>query len=131
MDALAELPWQELAGGALVALAAFLIGNALALWAVLVLPADYFSTRYVAAPRHRALVIARSALGVLLIPIGLVMCLPGVIGPGLLTVLIGVMLVESPWRRAWERRLIAVPSLRRAIDALRLRFGRPPLQLDD
>lgn len=131
MDGLANLSTAALAGGALAALFVFALGNALALWMVVMLPADYFHSSRDADPRRTRFALARTALGLLLIPLGLFMCLPGVIGPGLLTVLIGVMLIESPRRRAWERRLIAIPSLRKGINALRARFRRPLLELDE
>ena len=123
------IPW--LAGGALVVLSVFLLGNALALWMVVTLPPDYFSSKRDAERARTRWAPARTALGLTLIPLGLFMCLPGVIGPGLLTVLVGVMLIESPHRRAWERKLIAIPLLQAAINALRKRFGRGPLELDD
>jgi hypothetical protein len=83
------------------------------------------------AVRRWALRIARNALGWVLIVAGVVLSLPGVPGQGLLTILLGLMLVEFPGKRRLEQRLVRRPGVHRAINRLRARFGRPPLQLDE
>jgi hypothetical protein len=44
---------------------------------------------------------------------------------------IGFVLLEFPGKRRMERRLLARPRVRSAVDRLRTRFGREPLRLDD
>jgi hypothetical protein len=61
---------------------------------------------------------------------GFVMALPGVPGQGILTMLIGLTLVDFPGKRSLEQRLVRRPSVRRALDKVRARFGHPPLELD-
>jgi len=71
--------------------------------------------------------IVKHLLGLLLIVVGVLMLvLPG---QGVLTILIGVMLLNFPGKRALELRLIRIPAILRAINALRARAQHPPLQL--
>ena len=104
--------------------------------AVLVkLPEAYFQDED-ASPSHRrhpilrgiALVL-KNLLGAVLILLGLFLSLPGVPGQGILTVLIGVMLLNFPGKRRLERWLVSRPRVLPAINALRARFGKPPLRL--
>jgi hypothetical protein len=100
------------------------------------LPATYFQDDFI-SPRAGGQPIVRwiglilkNILGVVLILFGLLLSLPGVPGQGLLTVLIGLMLLDFPGKRRIERRLVARPTIQRAINALRARFGKPALVLD-
>ena len=99
------------------------------------LPADYF--RRDRAPawwrRHPALhvtlVVARNALGALLLLAGLAMLvLPG---QGLLTMLVAVVVADFPGKRRFELWLIRRRLIHRAVAWIRRRRGKPPLQLPD
>jgi hypothetical protein len=82
-------------------------------------------------PVVRALGIAAKNLGgLVLVALGLVMALPGIPGQGVLTMIIGVTLVDFPGKRRLERRLIGRPWVLRKLNALRARFHRAPLILD-
>lgn len=71
--------------------------------------------------------ILKNLLGVLLIAAGITMLiLPG---QGLLTIVIGLMLLNFPGKRAFELRLIRIPALLRTVNRLRAGAHRPPLQL--
>jgi hypothetical protein len=50
-------------------------------------------------------------------------------GQGILTILIGVMLLDFPGRRWLELKLLARPSVINAINRIRARFKRPALLL--
>lgn len=71
--------------------------------------------------------IAKNALGVLLVLLGVVLSLPGVPGQGLLTILIGVILLDLPGKQRFERRLMTRPAVFTAVNGIRARFGREPL----
>jgi hypothetical protein len=71
--------------------------------------------------------IARNALGVFLVLLGVVLSLPGVPGQGLLTILIGVILLDLPGKQRFERRLMTRPAVFTAVNVIRARFGREPL----
>ena len=55
------------------------------------------------------------------------MSLPGVPGQGILTILMGVMLVDFPGKHAAERWLLTRRGVLTAINALRGKLGKPPL----
>src|SRR5688572_22200884 len=81
-------------------------------WVVVRIPADYFAgrTRHVMPTRHpvaRALlVIGKNLLGVCVLLLGVVMTIPGVPGPGLITMLLALMLLDFPAKYAAERWLV-------------------------
>ena len=49
-------------------------------------------------------------------------------GQGVLTILIGLTLLDFPGKRRFVRRLLMRPRVFRVINRLRRRFGRPPLK---
>jgi hypothetical protein len=110
---------------------------ALATAVVVAWPADRFKGEGPTdVGRHRHVVIralafvGRNLAGAVLVLLGLIMALPGVPGQGLLTALIGLTLLSFPGKRRLERRFVRIPALLRAINRLRARFARPPLELD-
>jgi len=48
-------------------------------------------------------------------------------GQGILTMLIGISLVDFPGKRQLERKLIGQPAVLNTINKVREKFGRPPL----
>ena len=101
------------------------------------IPATYFSTHYTAdfmpgkpwIVRWSA-VILKNLLGVFLILLGIVLSLPGVPGQGILTILLGLIMLDIPGKRPLEARIIKRPTVSAAINDLRARFNKPPLILD-
>ncbi|HKZ05207.1 MAG TPA: hypothetical protein VJU81_07025 [Methylomirabilota bacterium] len=73
--------------------------------------------------------IGKNLLGLALVALGALLSLPGIPGQGLLTILIGLILLDFPGKRGLERRLVSRPSVLGAINRLRARFGRPPMEL--
>lgn len=101
------------------------------------IPATYFKAdhqRDLWTDRHAAIryagIIGKNILGVLLVALGIVMSLPGVPGQGLLTILLGIMLLDFPGKRQFEYRLISRPSILKAVNRLRHKFGKPALVLE-
>ena len=131
--ALDWLQRQPLALWALATLLMFALSLGLSVWLIVRMPADVFLRERVVdpTPRGRLKRLARNTLGTLLIVLGLVLSLPGVPGQGLLTVLLGLVLLDGRGKRKLELRLLRRPGIRRSIDRLRQRFGREPLQLPD
>lgn len=71
--------------------------------------------------------MAKNALGALLLVLGAAMLvLPG---QGLLTILVGLLLIDFPGKYRLERRLLGGPRVLRAINALRERWKKPPLEI--
>ncbi|MDQ3908207.1 MAG: hypothetical protein M3268_07665 [Acidobacteriota bacterium] len=123
--------------GALLFAVTFVVSTALVGFIIVKLPEDYFhpsNERRLFVDRHPALrivgVVLKNVLGVVLVVCGVVMALPGVPGPGLLTILLGIMLLDFPGKRALELRLVRRPEVRRGIDRLREKYNKPPLLLD-
>jgi hypothetical protein len=128
------IPVDVLYGLALASIIGF-IGSLIAIPLILVrLPADYFDTR---TPRHwmkdhhpvlRLLgVVVKNVVGVVFVLAGFAMLfLPG---QGLLTILIGVSLMDFPKKRALEAKMVGQPTMLGVINAMRHKFGKPPLTM--
>jgi hypothetical protein len=134
---LKTLPWDVKALLAFGLFALTFVISVVAVAAVIVrLPADYFREDYVSplAEQHPIVrwtgVVVKNAAGALLVLLGLLLSLPGIPGQGLLTILIGVMLLDFPGKRRIERRLVSRPRVLAGINALRALFGKAPLRLD-
>ena len=122
----ALLGWVSLAS--LVLFVGSLAGTS---WLLTRLPSDYFVRPRTgrSSSRWRLFVhVGRNVVGVLFVLAGVVMLvLPG---QGLLTILVGLLLVRFPGKQALLCRLLRRPAVRTAIDRLRHRAGREPLALD-
>ena len=101
------------------------------------IPANYFSSHYQQdfMPNSRWMVrwgavVAKNLLGVFLVLLGILLSLPGVPGQGILTILLGLIMLDIPGKRPLEARIIKRPTVRDAINKLRNRFNKPPLILD-
>lgn len=96
------------------------------------LPADYFVNPNARLPidRHPVLkvlvVLVRNVCGYLLIALGVVLSLPGVPGQGVLTILMGVMLIDFPGKHRFQRWLVTRRAVLFAVNKLRARAGQPP-----
>ncbi|HEY0004327.1 MAG TPA: hypothetical protein VGB17_05915 [Pyrinomonadaceae bacterium] len=131
------LTWRRVIVGLLISAATF-AGSMVMVSVLLVrLPATFFHPsheRDFLAGRHAALrlvgAVLKNLAGVLLVALGIVMSLPGVPGQGILTILIGIMLLDFPGKRELERKIVRRPKVLRAINGLRARFDKPPLVLE-
>lgn len=101
------------------------------------IPANYFSSHYTRdfMPGSPFLVrwgavIAKNLFGVFLILLGIVLSLPGVPGQGVLTILLGLIMLDIPGKRPLEARIIKRPAVLSAINKLRAKYGKPPLDVD-
>lgn len=100
-----------------------------------VLPVTYFRDdgQPRPLPRVRAVGVVgrvlRNALGLVLVILGLLLSLPGIPGQGVMTMLIGLMLVDFPGKRQLERKLVARPGVLEAMNRVRVWLRRPPLVL--
>ena len=74
--------------------------------------------------------IGKNALGIILVLLGILMSIPGVPGQGILTILLGIMLLDLPGKRELEFRLLSQPKVLEKINRLRHRFSKPPLVMD-
>jgi hypothetical protein len=115
-------------------LAMFLLTPLVVGWQVVRLPRDYFTAKRRQAahwmksyPAIRLVfVIAKNLLGIVLVLAGLVMLV--VPGQGLLTIVVGVVLVDFPGKYHLERWLAMRRGVWEAINWLRKTAGREPLE---
>lgn len=121
----------------LVSVVTFVVSLATLPWLAARIPADYFAHRKRHAmplkQRHPVLrlllLIGKNLLGAILLTGGLIMLfLPG---QGLLTIMMGLLLLDYPGKYALERRIASQHSVRSGLNWLRARAGAPPLILDD
>lgn len=68
--------------------------------------------------------------GLALIMVGIVLSVPGIPGQGLLTILIGLMLLDIPGKHRLARTLVRRPRILRTMNRIRSLFGRPPLMVE-
>ena len=122
----------------LIFIVSLVISTIGSIFVILQLPENHFHTGNDAfsgpeRPRWQRVLgtVLKNALGMSLVLLGLVMALPGVPGQGLLTMFIGVVLLDLPGKRAFERRIISKPSILHACNRLRIRFGKKPFTLDE
>ena len=136
-DFFVALTWRKVLLGAAIFLVSFFANLGIVSLILVKIPANHFSksrkTKFWAGPRpwlHAAKVIGKNIGGVLLVALGIVLSLPGVPGQGLLTVLLGIMLLDFPGRHRLEQKLLSKPSIVNSINKLRGRFGKKPLELN-
>ena len=117
----------------IASIAVLVLGLVLVPVVVTRLPADYFVPHRAQRPRrsgpaHVALFWLRNLLGALLALAGVLMLfLPG---QGVLTILAGISLLDFPGKRRLQLKLVRIPQIHRALDGIRRRAGKPPLQID-
>ena len=99
------------------------------------IPQDYFAHRR----RHRqrsarhpviaaAVVVLKNLTGAVLVLAGIAMLvLPG---QGILTILMGLLVMDFPGKFALERRLIRQPAVLHSLNWIREKAQKPPLRLD-
>lgn len=106
-------------------------------WIIVRLPADYFAhdRRAQAKGRERhplaglLLATLKNLLGMALVATGVVLLvLPG---QGILTILLGLGLMNFPGKYHLEQRLIRRPAVARSLNWLRRRYGKAPLSVPE
>lgn len=122
--------------GVVLFVVSFAISLAVVSFILVKIPPDYFKEDRPNAfwsGRHPAIrwlgIMGKNLLGVVLVALGIVMSIPGVPGQGILTILLGIMLLDFPGRRKLERRIVSQPRVLKNINKLRHRFGKPELEL--
>ncbi len=103
-------------------------------YAILKIPPDYFSSDRARARwqgRHPLiripLIILKNLAGLALIGLGVILSLPGVPGQGVLTILLGAMLMDFPGKLRFERWLVSRRGVMSTINKIRVRYGKEPL----
>ncbi len=131
-----DLTWTQVMLGALISIVTFAASIALVVFFLVWLPPTYFHpahnrefmNRHYQAVRWFGLVV-KNLIGAIVVILGMIMALPGVPGQGLMTILVGLTLVDFPGKRKLEYKIISRPSVLRAVNRLRRKFSKPPLVL--
>jgi hypothetical protein len=134
---LAWLPGGATGHGPLLLLAGYVVATAatmlIAIGIIAALPVTYFRDGTEGPPKRKEGAVgvvgrlAKNALGLVLIVLGLLLSLPAIPGQGVLTMLVGLILVDVPGKRSLERKLVARPRVLDTMNRLRAWLGRPPL----
>jgi hypothetical protein len=132
-----DLTWTGVLWSLVISLGTFVGGTAVVALLLVKQPATYFCEscpRDVWVDRPPVMcwtgLIFKNLLGVVLVVLGGLMALPGVPGPGTLTIVLGVILLNFPGKRGLEWWLIRRPTVLSAINRLRQWYGKPPMVLE-
>lgn len=98
------------------------------------LPSDYFTRKKrvsrIKNPVLRLfLLFLKNVCGAILLIVGFIMLFAP--GPGVLSLLVGVILCDFPGKRGVERKIIERPLVLSMINRIRARYNRPLIVLDD
>jgi len=133
----ASFTWGEIGLAVGLFLLSFTVSIAAISIVMVKIPANYFSSHHERdfMPGSPFLVrwgavIIKNVFGVFLILLGILLSLPGVPGQGVLTILLGLIMVDIPGKRPLEARIIKRPAVLSAINNLRAKYNKPPLELD-
>lgn len=130
-----SLTWGKILFGAGFFVVSFFLSILIVAIVIVKIPANYFSSHYQRdfLPNSSWLTrwgatIIKNIIGAILIVAGIIM----LIGPGqgILTILIGLIMMDIPGKRPLEARLINRPSVLPALNALRAKYNKPPLIMD-
>jgi hypothetical protein len=116
------------------------VGSLIAVTALIVrMPADYFIHREAPSDGWRrrhpltrgGILVLKNLLGFVLVLAGLIMSIPPIPGQGVLTILIGLSLLDFPGKKNLELRIARAAPVKSAIDWIREKYHRPPLQIPE
>lgn len=129
-----SLTWTKIAFGLIAIVVSALISYGAVILVMVKIPADYFSESYALNQDDRhflfrwSLKVLKNLVGVALVIVGIVMLIGP--GPGLLTILLGLVMIDIPGKRPLEISLIKRPAVLTVINNLRARYQKPPLILE-
>ena len=116
------------------------VGSLIAVTLMVVrMPADYFVHRKPSGDgwRHRhplirgTMHVLKNLLGFVLVVAGLIMSIPPIPGQGVLTILIGLSLLDFPGKWNLQLRIVKAAPVRNSINWIRTKYHRPPLQIPE
>ena len=112
------------------------IGSLIAIpWILIQIPSDYFS--HEKRQKHQwgsyppiirlVLLLIKNILGVIFIISGVIMLL--IPGQGILTIVIGIILIDFPYKYKIERWIISHPAILKSINQLRTKAKQSPIKI--
>lgn len=132
-----SLTWDKIALGAVFFVLSVVISYGAIMVVLVKIPANYFSSQYQSRFQSdkRFMVrwgatIFKNVLGVILLVVGIIFSIPGMPGPGLITILLGLVMIDIPGKRPLETRLLKHPTVLSAVNNVRAKYNKPPLIMD-
>lgn len=132
--------WEALTWSKIIWTSVFIVISIIVSYGAIVIgmikiPADYFSSSYakeIRTDQHITIrwtaLIIKNVIGFLLIIAGIIMIFTP--GPGVPTILLGLIMMDIPGKRPLEARLINRPMVLTAVNDLRAKYKKPPLIMD-
>lgn len=121
--------------GAVMFVLSFAISTVTVAFVMVKVPENYFSSHYQKdfLPNtpwilRWGAVIMKNLFGFFLIIVGIIMWVGP--GPGLLTILFGLTMLDIPGKRPLEAQIIKRPAILSAVNNLRAKYKKPPLIMD-
>jgi hypothetical protein len=114
-----------------------LLGGAIVTAVLVRVPATYFSEsrRRFAVNAHPVLrwagLFCKNVIGIVVVAVGLILAIPGIPGPGILIILLGIMLMDFPGKRRLELWVIRHQTVLGALNRLRRQHGKLPFVVED
>lgn len=113
----------------------FAVSTLLVAFVMVKVPENYFSSHYQKdfMPNtpwivRWGAVVMKNLFGFFLIIVGIIMWIGP--GPGLLTILFGLTMLDIPGKRPLEAQIIKRPAILSAVNNLRAKYNKPPLLMD-
>jgi hypothetical protein len=130
-----SLTWGDIAWTLLFSVLTIIVCYGLIIIGMIKIPADYFSSTYVREinrDKHFSLrwatFIVKNIIGFVLIIAGIIMIFTP--GPGVPTILLGLIMMDIPGKRPLEAKIIKRPNILATVNNLRARYSKPPLIMD-
>jgi len=130
-----SLTWGMILWGLFFSIITIVASYGLIVIGMIKIPADYFSSSYVReinTDNHFsvrwAAFIVKNVIGFFLVIAGIVMIFTP--GPGVPTILLGLIMMDVPGKRPLEAKLINRPMVLSAVNDLRAKYNKPPLVMD-
>ncbi len=130
-----SLTWYKIAWGLLFTVITIIASYGLIVIGMIKIPADYFSSTYVReinSDKHFSIrwaaFLVKNTIGFLLLIAGIIMIFTP--GPGVPTILLGLIMMDIPGKRPLEAKLINRPMVLSAVNDLRAKYNKPPLIMD-
>lgn len=132
-----SLTWSRIGVGIFLFILSIVIGYGAIMIVIIKIPANYFSSQFTSRFQQDGrflvrwgAVIFKNMLGVILVLVGIFFSIPGMPGPGLITIVLGLVMIDIPGKRPLEAKIIKHPTILTAINNLRTRYNKPPLIVD-
>jgi hypothetical protein len=132
---LIDIPWRNIHWAVLIFLVTYAASIIAVGFLLIRLPSNYFSESSDCdrssgrRPGSWVVRLLKKSIGSFVVILGGMMALPGVPGPGLLIMLLGIMLGDFRGQHRFERWLIRRPGVLFIINTLRKSFGVPPIHV--